>query len=376
MNTVKILHCADIHIGAPISFLHMKAPLRQSEILLNFEKIIDLCKVESVKLLLIAGDLFDSNSVSKELSNKVFRKIAENPELKVVYVAGNHDPLNMLSPFVKIQLPKNLFVLPTHDSVVTFEDLKVKVYGRSFETAFMKSEERFLLPVDEEYINILLQHGELNADENSQYNAISKDFLKNSGMDYVALGHIHQRTEISKIGETYFSYCGSPEGQGFDETNEKGVYIGEIGKDFCDLKFVKTGKRQHILFKMDITGIHEHQITENILNSLQISYGENYAENLYKIELIGNINPDEEINISEIISRLNETLFFAKVIASFKPKIDFEQLAQEKSLKGIFVKTMLEKIDNAVTDQEKKICIMALNNGLKAFSSEVIMDEN
>ena len=65
METVKILHCADLHIGAAESFLGALAKSRRAETLITFEKIISLAKEEEVKLLLIAGDLFDSNNIEE-----------------------------------------------------------------------------------------------------------------------------------------------------------------------------------------------------------------------------------------------------------------------------------------------------------------------
>ena len=59
MNTVKILHCADIHIGAAQSFLGTLAEKRRYEVLMTFERIIDMAKENDVKIIAIAGDLFD-----------------------------------------------------------------------------------------------------------------------------------------------------------------------------------------------------------------------------------------------------------------------------------------------------------------------------
>lgn len=63
MKPVKILHCADIHIGAEESFLGMRAQSRRAETLITFEKIINIARENSVDILLIAGDLFNSNNI-------------------------------------------------------------------------------------------------------------------------------------------------------------------------------------------------------------------------------------------------------------------------------------------------------------------------
>ncbi len=373
MNTLKILHCADLHIGAKGGFLEEKAPLRRREILLTFEKIVDLAVENSVDLMLISGDLFDSNSVEASLTEPVFEKIKSVPKLRVIYAAGNHDPLNAKSPFKREKLPPNLFVLDTEETVLSFPEIGAKIFGRSFEAAFCEGKASpGIIPENNEFINICVLHGELTADKGSRYNPITKEFMASSGMDYLALGHIHKRQAPQKIGNTYFAYPGTPEGQGFDELGEAGVLIGEVGKEICNLEFIPTAKRQHILLDLDITE-NCLPISEYIINTLKAQYGENFGENLYKIRLLGEVEEDTKINLSDLEARVSEQVYFVKIKELTAPKIDLSALSQEKSLKGIFVKKMLEKIELA---EDKALCENALRLGLKAFSEEIKFNEN
>lgn len=375
MKTVKILHTADLHIGAAESFLKGESQKRRFENLLTFEKIIDLATERNVDIIAISGDLFDSNTVEDRFIDAVLNKIS-NFKIPVVFCAGNHDPLNAESPFLNRDLPENLYVLGAEDECITFEELGLKCYGRSFTDVYLKGEEKFSLKADQNYINLLVQHGELKGDLSSDYNSITPNFVKDSGMDYMALGHVHKRTPIGKIDNTYFAYCGCPEGQGFDELDDKGVYVGEIGKGICNLEFISVSKRKHIHHKTDITEVSEtYEICDKILGELKENYGENYRDNLYKIELTGEILPEIRIIKAEILSRLENNLYFVKIKDSTVLKIDTEALSKEPSLKGIFVKKMLEKIENA--DQESRaIYEKALNLGLKAFLGEVKYDED
>ncbi|MBR6533619.1 MAG: DNA repair exonuclease [Clostridia bacterium] len=371
MNSVKILHTADIHIGAADAFLGANADSRRFETLLTFENIIDLATQNDVDIIAIAGDLFDSEKPQDTFINAVFKKIAAVPQIKVVYCAGNHDPLNSESPFLNNSLPENLYVFPEKDTCFTFEDIMVRVYGRSFTSAHLQGQEEFTLEVPkDDYINIMVQHGELKGDLNSDYNAITPRFIKKSGMDYIALGHVHKHTPVGKIENTYFAYCGCPEGQGFDELDQKGIYIGQIEKGKANLEFIPVSKRQHIHETIDVTGISD--ITTHTLTVLQQKY-ENFADNLYKIELIGEIDEDFDLNLSEITTRLKERLYFAKVKDSTEYKIDLDTLAKEPTLKGVFVKNMLSKMKN--TDNPLQIK-KALKLGLKAFSREVKYNED
>ena len=373
MSKVKILHTADIHIGAAESFLGEKAASRRFETLITFEKIVDIAAAENVDVVAIAGDLFDSNLVESSLSDAVFAKIASAPHIKFIFSAGNHDPLDIRSPFLKKRMPDNLYVLKTRDDVIVFEDLALCVYGRSFESAFLKGENNFSLKPHSDYVNLMVLHGDLASD--SDYNGITSEFISGCGMDYIALGHIHKRSEISKIGETYFAYSGCPEGQGFDETDVKGVYLGEIEKGICNLEFVPTGKRMHICENIDISSLGStDEIAEYIISYLSGKYGEDFSENLYKVVLTGGVK-FEDIPLDEIKSRIADRVYYIKIRDNTEIASDLESLAKETSLKGIFVKNMLEEIKNA-EDDKKEVYEKALKIGLKAFAGEVKYSEN
>jgi DNA repair exonuclease SbcCD nuclease subunit len=188
-------------------------------------------------------------------------------------------------------------------------------------------------------------------------------------MDYIALGHVHKRTDIGKIGNTFCAYCGCSEGQGFDEVGEKGVYIGTVSKGKTDLEFKSVCRRMHITEDVNIEGIPSSpEIADAILSLLSKKYGENFSENLYTITLTGATDKNSEINIAEILERLENKVYFAKIKDKTEPQINLSEIASENSLKGIFVKKMLEKIN--LDDENKQRYIYALKIGLKAFNTE------
>ena len=373
MKTVKILHCADIHIGAAESFLGEKAQSRRFETLITFEKIVDLAIRENVEVVAMAGDIFDSNSIEDSFFSAVFEKIAKADNIKFIFAAGNHDPLDMKSPFLRKKLPENLYVLSTRDDCMVLDDLSLCVYGRSFDSAFLRGKEEIRLANDKDYVNLMVQHGDLSGDINSEYNAITQNFIASSGMDYIALGHIHKRSNPQKIGNTHFAYCGCAEGHGFDELGEKGVYIGEIGKGICQLEFVPLNRRMHLTEKISIQGATTNtEAAEMIISALKLKHGDNFAEHFYKISIIGT-GIKGELDTEEIKSRLSEKLYFVKLKDKTELSVDLSVLSKEASLKGIFVKNMLEAI-NSAEESEKEKYKNALKTGLSAFLSEVSFD--
>lgn len=378
MNSVKVLHCADVHIGAVGGILGENAAKRRFETLLTFERIILEANERMVDFLLISGDLFDSNSVDNELIDRTFEALKNTVGMKVIYCAGNHDPLNATSPFLTRALPENLYVLGTEDECIDFADKGVRIYGRSFEDNSQAGKNRFsITPPDDDIINIMVIHGELKSDLNSQYNAITPEFVKSSKMDYIALGHVHKRSGILKLDNTSFAYCGCPEGQGFDELDDKGVYIGEIKKHTAELEFLAVSKRRYIEENIDVSGLsNSAEIAAEIINQLKLLYGEDYSQNLYKIILVGEVEESLIISKDEILSRLDDELYFAKLKDKTEIKIDTELLANEVSLKGIFTKNMLSLIENAENDEEKERLRDAVKLGLTAFKTEVFYNED
>ena len=107
-------------------------------------------------------------------------------------------------------------------------------------------------------------------------------------MDYLALGHIHKRSEIQTLGKTHFSYSGCPDGMGFDETDSHGVYMGNVSKGECTLEYIELSSRQYLIKSFDITEFsNSFDAAEGILNVLKAEHPDIWHKNLYRINLLG-----------------------------------------------------------------------------------------
>lgn len=373
MNTVRILHTADLHIGAECSYLGVGAQTRRYEILLTFEKIISLCEENTIDLLLIAGDLLESNHIDTALEDGVFNALSRLSHTRAVIALGNHDPLTADSPFCLRTLPDNVFVLPKEDSVITFDDIRCRVYGASFDGVYNEGKARFSLTApNDDYLNLCVLHGETRSDLSGAYRPITPEFVKHSGMDYIAMGHVHTRSQVQYVGTTALAYCGCPEGQGFDESGEKGVYMGEISKGNINLEFVPTAKRIHHRIDVDISDTSD--ITEAVKNAITDT-GTNYGAHYYRITLTGTRDDEKSIDKDEILARISPLVSFLKIKDKTKAGVDLACLASEKTLKGYFAAMMLQKIEVA-EEKEKDKYKSALEIGLRAFGGEVSFSED
>jgi hypothetical protein len=86
-------------------------------------------------------------------------------------------------------------------------------------------------------------------------------------------------------------------------------------------------------------------------------------------------NEDDLPPLTENYIERADKVYFIKLKDKTEIALDLESLSKEASLKGLFVKKMLERTENAPED-EKELYKKALKLGLKAFNTEVKYDED
>lgn len=370
MNSVRILHCADLHIGAECSFLGNRSRTRKAEVKKTFHRILALCKEERISLLLIAGDLFDDVKVSSDTLGEVRDAIAALPECTVAIAAGNHDAATPDSPYMQEGFwPENVILFTSQPECRLLPELGVRLVGAGFSGTYCYQSMLRKLPIfDDDYINIGIMHGDPVSDNaRSDYNAVTQRMIQMSGLDYLALGHIHKRTEVRKAGETYYAYPGCPEGQGFDETGDKGVYIGTVEKGHCRLEYRSVCKRRVTELSVDVTEITQrNELIRFLRDRMEEENGEDYREHIYRLTLVGEPKDDMCRNTEDILAEL-EDVWYLKIKNKTRPRINPEELVQENSLRGIYVKRMTELTGTVPQEQRE----LALRLGLRAFFGEI-----
>ncbi len=377
---VTIVHCSDIHLGTEISFLKDNdAKKRRAEIMNTFKNVTQLCKQKSVDVLIVAGDLFVNHGVDLSIINSAKRCFADIPETIVAICAGNHDYLSADSPFCDNDWCDNVFIFGKELQYVEFPNMKLRLWGISFASTYIETPvfDKIDVPKDR-YTNILVMHGDIiEGNQISRYNPITVEQLSRSNMDYVALGHIHKTTEVKKAGSTYYAYSGCPEGHDFDEQGKKGIYYGTVSKGSCNLQFIPMSKRILMELYVSIDNAYSNKEAVSMITTyLENQLGSTYKENLYRIVLKGTTAENYRPNCQYIQDALNEIVFYANVKNQSVPYVNFDILSKEVSLRGLFVKNMLNRIERCGDRFEEESLRNALYIGLNAFDSEVNIIDN
>ena len=181
---MKIIHCADLHLDSKMTanLTKEQAKERKNEILRTFTRMVDYAKKNSVKAILIAGDLFDTRNVSAMVRNTVRDVITQNEEIDFLYLKGNHDDDNFLSKLEEV--PENLYLFS--DQWMTYAYGNITITGSELNAVNSVSAYNSLV-LDHDTFNIVTMHGQLAGYRNKdKAEIISLDDLKNKNIDYLA----------------------------------------------------------------------------------------------------------------------------------------------------------------------------------------------
>lgn len=368
MDTVKILHSADFHIGSP------RSHISGGDTLGTFMRVCELCRSEGADLFLIAGDLFDTPYPDSAVTREVFDVIASLPA-EVVAVSGNHDFACGGSVWKSAALPRNLHLFDGEISHIELPEINVRVFGAGFDSRYQEASflDGFSAPHGSG-IGIGVLHADISSTQ-SRYAPITAEQIAACGLDYLALGHIHKRSRVERIGKTFCSYSGAPLGRGFDETGSHGVYIGSVGAGVCDVAYREIPNRMYLSLKIDVGGAKSsYAAADIILSAIREKYGEDFAEHLYNITLCGCAAEGTHISAGAVRAALSDRVSYCAVTnRTSLSESEIAAISHESSLRGIFVSKMLEKIQGAAADKREEL-YSALRLGLDSFETEVMPD--
>ena len=360
---MKFVHISDIHFDSPFVNLSDKeglGNLRRLEQRKALKKAIEYIKENNIKYLFISGDLYEQKYIKKstiEYINNLFKEI---PETKIFISPGNHDPYIKNSYYNKFIWNENVKIF--NSKIEKIETEEANIYGYGFDDFYCKNSGIENIEIeDNTKLNILVIHGSLDGGtiENNEYNPLTRKMLKTKKFDYVALGHIH-KLDYNQEENQNIVYPGSTVSLGFDELGSHGMIVGNLEKDKIQLEFMPLDEMEFKLQEVDVTGINSKEELIEKINEIKFKENE-----LIEIILVG--KRKFEINKYELYKLiLNDKIIKIKN----KTKIDYnlEKLANETTLKGLFAKEMLQKLnEDNLSEEDKEIIEKAVEIGLEAL---------
>jgi len=354
---LKIIHAADLHLDSPFAALSPEqAVLRRQEQRTLLDRLVDLTNEESADLVLLAGDLLDSGRVYRETVDALARALGRI-RAKVFIAPGNHDPYNTASPYALPIWPDNvhIFTSPRPEGV-KLPELGCTVYGAAFTQEQREDSPLSGFSAQDEGINLMVLHSNT---QGRDYAPISPADIAASGLDYLALGHIHQHSGLQKSGSTFWAYPGCPEGRGFDELDEKGVLSLNLEKGSVQMHFCPLALRRYQIIDADLTGC------TNPLDVITAALPGQTQSDLYRIRLTGEFPMDVQ-TMSALESALTPRFYALELRDHTRTPRNLWARSGEDSLTGLFLRTMAARCGEA---SENETLNLAVRFGLAALEN-------
>lgn len=362
---MKIIHCADLHLDSKMTANLSKeqAKERKMEILRTFARMVEYAADNEVKAIIIAGDLFDTRNVSATARNLVRDVIVQNGDIDFFCLKGNHDHDNFLAKLEEI--PQNLKLFNNDWTCYDYGDVTISGIELSMEnqaTAYNS------LVLSNDTFNIVTLHGQVSGyGVKDDAESINLDALKNKNIDYLALGHVHDRKLEMLDNRGVYCYSGCLEGRGFDECGEKGFMLLDIDeqKNEANATFVPIAYRNLYTLPVDITGA---RTTQEVAIKIEQAIDEKHysSRSLVKFVLVGQVDVETEINCDFLKDMFEDYFYFEKVYDETKLLVNYSDYEKDASLKGEFIRMVL----NSDMDEDKKSEV--IKAGIMALSGEEI----
>lgn len=234
---MKILHVADTHLGYSAYRKVTEDGINQREVDVYdaFKQFVDYAVKSKPDLIIHAGDLFDSVRPNNRAITFAIKQILRLSKqgIPFVLIAGNHEHPKLketghiFSIFDHIEHIYPVYNAKYEVVSLTINNEKITIHAvpqSSSKDEFDNNLDKLKSDSSSDY-NILVTHGCVKGIKEFSMNEFNELFIPVSYLktdfDYIALGHYHKYTEVSK--NTF--YAGSTECLTFTDSGDKKGFI-------------------------------------------------------------------------------------------------------------------------------------------------------
>lgn len=260
------VHAADLHLDTPFHGIGQVSPrigdaLRDAS-LDAFDALIALTIRVEARFLLLAGDLYDGINRGIRAQQRFLRGLERLSArgIQTFIVHGNHDPLSGWSAIKHWPEGVHVFGSEAVESHPLRHDGETyaTVHGISYGQAAVK--ENLSLRFrrgSEPGLQIGLLHANIGQNgDHAPYSPASLDDLKQAGMDYWALGHIHRRQVLSRA--PWVVYPGNLQGRSpkSSEMGPKGALVVTVDGDrIQEPRFEPLDRIRFVSLEVDLSAL-------------------------------------------------------------------------------------------------------------------------
>jgi exonuclease SbcD len=357
---LRLLHTADVHLGARHADLGEQAAAQRERQFAAFRATVDLALAERVDAVLVAGDLFDSNTQPRRSVERVaaeLRRLAD-AAIRTVIIPGTHDVYDRASVYRAHDLPTlagqppesyRVVVLTPERPEIVFDSLDLVVHGFVFPTKRAPRSPLAGFSVagdDRAGWHVGLVHGSVAIPGRTDGDevVITQQEIAGSGLDYLALGHWHS-VQDGRAGGTTWAYPGAPEPVAVDQDGAGSVLLVTLdgsGKSRqASIEQRRVGRTRFRALQVDATDVESQPALVTGLAALAD------PDLVLDVRLIG-VRPDDlDLAPDEVERELAERFFRVRVHDESVPALPEGPLPPEDTIAGALVRSMQARIRDA-----------------------------
>ncbi len=348
---LRLLHTADVHLGARHTDLGDRATALRERSFEAFKAAVDLAIAEKVDLFLIAGDLFDSNAQPRRSVERVAAEIGRlvKAKIRTVIIPGTHDVYDRASIYRAYDLPALAGATPGDDWVtlltpdrpdIHLAALDAVVYGRVFAT---KSAPRsplqdFGAAADSRATwKVGLVHGAVFIPGRVERDdvIVTTDEIAASGLHYLALGHWHSAQQ-AKAGSTIYAYSGAPEPVAVDQDRAGSVMLATLEAvgdgQSVSVEERRVGRTRFETLELDLAALGSQPALVEQLRTMAD------PDLVLDVRLTG-IRPDDlDVSVDEVEAELRDAFFRLRVRDRSVPPLTEGVLPPPDTVAGAFIR--------------------------------------
>lgn len=399
---MKLLHAADVHLGAGFSSFGDLARQRASDVLAAFRRLPDVVAEERVDAVLFAGDLFDGPQPAAETMAAVRETLRRLVDLcvPVFMVPGNHDATTLrLDPYRELARGARVVVQtgedrpgrpwPVEDEKgrrlaekhsiyilaaprfgepvrVDTESGPLHVYGVSYDSAECRDPLSTFRKSASPGVHVGLLHASVHEAEHWRASGnslvVTPDALGSLGVDYIALGDHHRPRLPDDFGGVPACYPGSFAACDLTETGPRGYVVVTIEPDSSPrVEHRDAGVVPVTGVELDVSSFSDHVRVTEALARLLPPHGVPVAR------LVG--EPSFPLDADVIVAELSARYGHAQVVdeTRYYASARLDELAEADTVAGHVVRLGRERIAAATDDESRTIAQRALRVALRAL---------
>lgn len=263
---IRFIHSSDWQLGMTRAFLSDEASARFSQDRISaISKLGALATEHKAEFIIVAGDVFESNQLSKQTLARALDALEALP-VPIFLLPGNHDPLDGASIFLTkaFQSANNHIIVLREMQPVAVPNLPgVEIVGAPWRTKHPNSDlcndlMQTLEPVAG-VVRIAVAHGQVDklSPDPTRPEVIElagvEQAIKDKKLHYLGLGDRHSVTDVGNTGRVWYS--GAPVATAFDEVDANQALLVEIDtSDTCVVERLRVGTWSFVAAQRALNG--------------------------------------------------------------------------------------------------------------------------